>query len=70
MAMDGSRITLLLACLFGFAGGCQAVPPVPDHARDNPYQSGDDDEGWLMERLSGRDAAAPQRRGSGGVRQA
>ena len=70
MAMDGSRITLLLACLFGFAGGCQAVPPAPDHARDNPYQSGDDDEGWLMERLSGRDAAASRRRGAGGVRQA
>jgi|YNPMSStandDraft_1061717.scaffolds.fasta_scaffold12706_3 outer membrane protein assembly factor BamD (BamD/ComL family) len=37
------------------AGACQ-VPGVPDHVKQNPYfrSRGEEDEGWLWERLMGR----------------
>ena len=66
MAVDGKRIIVALACLGAVGGGCQGVPPAPDHAGNDPYyQQSDSDDGWLLDRLLGRDSAAPS-----GVRQA
>lgn len=50
--------------------GCR-VPGVPDHVKDNPhFQSGEDDEGWLWDRLMRREAAPAARRPDPDVRQA
>lgn len=61
IAMDELRTAVMLACLCGLAGGCKSVPGLPAHAPDNlqTASTDDSDDGWLVDRLLGRQAASP-----------
>jgi len=57
MPKHGWRWMLAMSVTVLAAQGCQ-VPGLPEHVQKNPYfrSSGQDDEGWLWEKLMGRDA--------------
>jgi len=63
MSIHGLRLAAFFACTFYLSAGCSAVPPVPGHANVRPSdttQSDDDDDGWLWNKLTGRDTKPPE----------
>jgi len=75
MSTQGLSVPVVFALALGLCGGCAGVPPVPTDAQSPPpaarSTSGsgycDDDEGWLFDRLTGRDRSASSQNAPSGV---
>ncbi len=61
----------ILALAAALTAGCHA-PPLPEKARNNPYfqQNGQDEDGWLFDRIMGRERKPPEPKPESDVRQA
>ena len=74
MSTKGLRLLVFFAGTLGVAVGCAGVPPVPPTANTRPPGAVsprvDDDDGWLFDRLTGRDSPAPRQNASSAVVQA
>ena len=71
MFARGLRLIVATVCLLNCTAGCHAFPPASPTARqDSRYSDGDEDDGWLFDRLTGRKADESQRDPSTGVTQA
>jgi outer membrane protein assembly factor BamD (BamD/ComL family) len=71
MAATRFCIIASVACWLGHLAGCHSVPPVPETARGSVDRASIDreqlqgeHEGWLYDRVTGRDKAPPQPRDS------
>ncbi|MEE8452889.1 MAG: outer membrane protein assembly factor BamD [Thermoguttaceae bacterium] len=59
MSIKGLRLLLLFAGTLGSTVGCASVPPVPEGATVQTNPDEDEYEGWLFNKLMGRDQSAP-----------
>jgi len=55
MSIDGMKLAVAAACLLGLAAGCQSMLEMPESAKAGGWTNDEVPEGWLWDRLRGRD---------------
>jgi len=55
MSIDGMKLAVAVACLLGLGAGCRSMLEIPDSAKANGWTNDEVPEGWLWNRLTGRD---------------
>ena len=55
MSIHGMKLAVAAACLLGLGAGCRSMLEIPESAKASGWTNDEVPEGWLWDRLTGRD---------------